>query len=59
MSEKYREIILYYTVGFMVMRFSAHDCTLAEAQELAKVMGYTVPKWYQWWRWNDIIIYHK
>ena len=55
---KYKEITLFWNAG-IVMRFSAHDCTLEEAQERAKCMGYTVPKWYQWWRWADLTIYTK
>ena len=54
---KYSEITLFWNNGIFVTRFSAHDCTLAEAQERAVCMGYTVPSWWQWWRWSDLVIY--
>ena len=54
---KYSEITLFWNNGIIVMRFSTHDCTLEEAQERAVCMGYTVPRWWQWWRWSDLIIY--
>ena len=34
-----------------VMRFS--DCTHREAFDAAYRWGWTVPRWWQWWRWDD------
>jgi hypothetical protein len=29
-----------------------------EAREMAQALGWTAPKWWQWWRWGDTTAKH-
>lgn len=36
-----------------ITRLSFSECTEAEAYEHASQMGWTKPRWWQWWRWSE------
>ena len=56
---EYNQTIIMTKFNGVESRWTINGCdSLQEAQEKclewAKKGGWTPPKWWQWWRWNDI-----